>query len=91
VPAYVIYTSATQSEVRYLGRTVGSALGKSIILAQEASKQQQLSPPRYPPGIAANQLAAILVGPNLLATWVSDMSPKDNQAPLIQVLTGKSA
>lgn len=91
VPAYVIYSSETRSEVRYLRGTLGSRLGKSIRLAQETDKPNALSPASYPPGIVREQLAAILVGPYLRATWVSQISPADSQTPLVQVLTGKSA
>jgi hypothetical protein len=94
VPAYVIYTSATQKEVGQLfgaldGRLRAPAGG--VRLAEETDGQNLLSPDSVPVGIQAGQLTAILVGSQPTATWVSDMSPSDNRALLVQVLTGKSA
>jgi len=87
--AFVIYTPATKTEVRNLYRQLGSRLGARVILAEETDNV--LSPERVPTGLPADQLTAILVAPDHVATWVSQLNPRDNQALLIQGLTGQPA
>jgi hypothetical protein len=90
-PAYVIYTSATYAEVQQLYSGLNSQLHGLVRLAKQTGKQAVLSPAKVPAGIPADQLTAILVAPDRVATWVSQLSPRDSQAPLVQVLTGVSA
>jgi hypothetical protein len=87
VPVYVIYTPATKPEVQQLRSELSNQLRGWIKLAEESDTQNLLSPARFPAGIPAGQLAAILVGPHELATWVSHMSPNANQTPLLKALT----
>lgn len=87
-PAYVIYTSATYAEVKQLHSRLNTNLHGLIRLAKQTGKQSLLSHANFPAGIPADQLTAILVAPDRMATWVSQMSPRDNQLPLVEVLTG---
>jgi hypothetical protein len=89
--AYVIYTSATYTEVRQLYSRLNTNLHGLVQLAKQTSKGSLLSHANLPAGIPADQLTAILVAPNHVATWVSQISPRDSQAPLVEVLTGVSA
>jgi hypothetical protein len=89
--AYVIYTSATHAEVQQLYNQLSFRFHGSVRLAQQTGKQTLESHANFPPGIPADQLTAILMAPNRVATWVSQMSPRDNQVPLVEVLTGVSA
>ena len=91
VPAYVIYTSATYAEVRQLYSRLNTNLHGLVRLAKQTGKESLLSHANLPAGIPADQLTAILVAPDHVATWVSQISPRDSQAPLIQVLIGVSA
>jgi hypothetical protein len=86
VPVFLIDTPATKPEVESLYRQVGSQLRWRVQLASETDNV--LSPAKVPAGIPAGQLTAILLGPNPGATWVSQMSPRDDQAPLVRALTG---
>jgi hypothetical protein len=89
--AYVIYTSATYAEVRQLYSRLNTNLHGLVQLAKQTSKGSLLSHANLPAGIPADQLTAILVAPNHVATWVSQISPRDSQARLVEVLTGVSA
>lgn len=82
--AFVIYTPATKSEVQSLHRGLGRALGERVTLAEETDNV--LSPDRVPSGLPAGELTAILVAPDHLATWVTQLSPGDNPAPLLRAL-----
>jgi len=83
---FLIYTPATKAEVESLYRQVGSQLRWRMQLAEETD--HVLSPARVPAGLPPGQLTAILLGPSLGATWVSQMSPRDDQRPLVEALTG---
>lgn len=87
-PAYVIYTSATHAEVQQLYSQLDIRLHGLVKLAKQTGKQTLASHASFPAGIPADQLTAILVAPDRVATWVSQLSPRDSQEPLVQVLTG---
>ena len=89
VPVYVITTRGTQPEVQQLYNRLDPRVRVWVHLASEDGNV--LSSAQAQAGIAPNQLTAMLVGPNSRATWVSDIRPDDNPAPLLQVLTGKPA
>lgn len=91
VPAFVIYTSATSTEVQQLYSGLSARLHGQVRLARETDKQSLLSPRHFPAGVPPDQLTAILVAPDRVATWVSQLSPRDSQVPLVQVLTGALA
>jgi hypothetical protein len=86
VPVFLIYTPATKPEVESLFHQVDSQLRWRVELAGETDNL--LSPAKVPAGIPAGQLTAVLLGPSRGATWVSHMSPRDDQAPLVRALTG---
>ena len=86
VPVFLIYRPATKSEVESLYGQVSSQLRWRVQLADETDNV--LSPSRFPTGIPAGQLTAILLGARSGAIWVSQMSPRDSQTPLVQALTG---
>lgn len=88
-PAYVIYTNAFTGQPQMLYRQLDGQLRRALTLAAE--KDNGLSSVRATAGIPASQLTAVLVAPGQAATWVSDMNPSDSTAPLVRVLTGKSA
>lgn len=94
VPAYVIYTTATQTEAGQLFGQLPQRLrapAGPVRLAHETDGKNLLSLSQVPAGIPQGVLTAVLVAPNQVATWVSDMSPADNKAPLLRALTGKPA
>jgi hypothetical protein len=88
VPDYVIYTPATEPEVNLLDNQLTPKLRGAVQLASATGNA--LSSAQAQAGIAPNQLSAMLVGPDSLVTWVSQLSPRDSQPLLVQVLTGKS-
>jgi hypothetical protein len=87
-PAYAIYTPATYAEVRQLYSRLNSNLHGLVHLAKQTGKESLLSHANRPAGFPSDQLTAILMAPDHLATWASQISPRDNQAPLVAVLTG---
>jgi hypothetical protein len=89
VAAFVIYTPATRAEVESLYGQIHSQLRWRALLAEETD--HVLSPTKVPAGLPPGQLTAILVGSDRRATWVSQLSPRDSQAPLVQALTSQSA
>jgi hypothetical protein len=86
VPVFLIETPATKLVVESLYRQVDSQLRWRVELASEADNV--LSPAKVPAGIPPGQLTAVLLGPSQGATWVSQLSPRDDQAPLVRALTG---
>ena len=82
---YLIYTSATNADARQLARQVSGPL----LLAEDVG--DRLTAAKGLVGIPASELTAILVGPNRAPTWVSRISPSDDQAPLLRALKGQSA
>ena len=83
----MIYTPTTKTEVEGLYRQLGKRLENRVFLTEETDNV--LSPERVPAGVPAGELTAILLAPDHIATWVSQLSPVDNQAPLVQGLTGQ--
>jgi hypothetical protein len=82
---YLIYTSATNADARQLAGQVSGPL----LLAEDVG--DRLTAAKVLVGIPASELTAILVGPNRAPTWVSRISPSDDQAPLLRALKGQSA
>jgi hypothetical protein len=89
VPAYVTYTPGAEPEVEQFYRQLDGQVRGSVSLA--GATDNALSTAQVQAGIPASQLAAILVGPNSAAAWVSRMSPRDNPTPLVRVFAGKLA
>jgi hypothetical protein len=79
---YVIYTQDARAAIRQFRSQVSG----SVLLAEDTGNA--LSAAKLRVGIPASQLAAILVAPDSVATWASQLNPVDNKAPLIQALTG---
>jgi hypothetical protein len=85
---FLIYMPPTKSEVESLYRQVDSQLRGRVQLASETDNV--LSQAEVAAGIPADELTAILLSPDS-ATWVSQLNPRDDPAPLIRALTGQSA
>ncbi len=83
--AYLIYNQQTRAEVRQLYQQLDSRRQAALTLAADASNVLT-SPARYPPGIPAAQLTAILVAPDGTATYAGGLSPRESQAALIQAI-----
>jgi len=86
-PAYVVYTTATKTDVQHLYGQLSAQRKAVLTLAQETDGGILTRPSNIPAGIQAGTLTAILVGPGGLATYASRLDPRDNPAPLVQAIT----
>jgi hypothetical protein len=84
--AYLVYTPAAKASVQQMYGQLSSRRQAALTLAEEKDGVLT-SPARIPAGIPAHTLTAILVARDRGATYASRLSPADDPATLIHVLT----
>jgi hypothetical protein len=85
--AYVVYNQQTRTEVGKLYGQLDAAAKRRLTLASDTATDVLTSKASYPAGIPANQLAAVLVGPERTVYYATRLSASDSKIELVNAIT----
>jgi hypothetical protein len=83
--AYVIYNRQTEDEVLELYGQLSIQRRAFLTLADD-TRNVLTARDRFPPGISATRLTAVLVAPDRTVRYASSLSPSDNYAGLVEAI-----
>ena len=85
--AYLIYDKQTKAEVERLYGQLPYPQHSALVPALDTA-HALTRPATFPPGIPANQLAAVLVAPNRTVRYATGLSPTSGEGGQIEALIG---